>query len=234
LNEVCTRNLIQPDLREMQTLLTRARLRPRRCSSLSDVPLSGWSLGPSVLPGALGPPSVHERRGCPCSPAFFLGRPPPPGNGLPVAFVKFLTKAPSSRRFARQTRHPARADAAVPLPSRSATETSLKDSLMNRWQTKYLRAYGQRVGGSGRKGNLPKSTSGRLSSSSECSKRPSTSLELPKSKSVPEVRMEAASAPESCAPRRASPLDMSGSCATAAGVHDAWLEVRAVRCNTPC
>ena len=70
------------------------------------------------------------------SPAYFLGRPPPPGNGLPVAFVPFLTKATFSRRFARQTRYPARADAAVPLPSRSATETSLKDNLMNRWQIK--------------------------------------------------------------------------------------------------
>ena len=177
---------------------------------------------------------VSKAGGLSLQPGNFLGRPPPPGNGLPVAFVPFLTKAPSSRRFARQTRYPAHADAAVPLPSRSATETSLKGCSMRRWQTKYLNAYGQRVGGSGRKDNLPKSTSGRLSSSSECSKHPSTSLELPKSKSVPEVRMEAASAPESCAPRRASPLDMSGSCAAAAGSHDAWLEVRAVRCNTPC
>ena len=79
----------------MQTLLTRARLRPRCCSSLSDVSVSGWSLGPCVLPGALGPASVHEWRGRPYSPAYFLGRPPPPGNGLPVAFVRFLTKAPS-------------------------------------------------------------------------------------------------------------------------------------------
>jgi len=96
LDEVCTRNVLQPDLREMQTLLTRARLRPRRCSSLSDVPVSGRSLGPQRAARRAGSASVHEWRGCPYSPAYFLGRPPPPGNGLPDAFVRFLTKAPSS------------------------------------------------------------------------------------------------------------------------------------------
>ena len=103
---------------------------------LSDVPVSGWSLGPQRAARRAGSGECPWPAGCPYSPAYFLGRPPPPGNGLPVAFVPFLTKATFSRRFARQTRYPARADAAVPLPSRSATETSLKDNLMNRWQIK--------------------------------------------------------------------------------------------------
>ena len=223
----------------MQTLLTRARLRPRCCSSLSDVSVSGWSLGPCVLPGALGPASVHEWRGRPYSPAYFLGRPPPPGNGLPVAFVRFLTKAPSPGGL--HCRHGIRHTPIRPFqcspglqPKHHSKQFDGNKIFMRLWQTQCLRAYGQRVGGSGRKDRFPNSTSGKLSSSSECSKRPSTSLELPKSKSVPEVKMEAASAPDSCAPRWASPLDMSGSCAAAAGVHDARLEVRKVRCNKPC